>query len=329
MWYFANAGDYEGPFQEDYLGRQLRSGAIHRGTLVWRDGMTDWLPLGQTDLAKLLETQIPWQKSPRGEPKITAAEHPRPIRTAAENPLEDYEQSGFEKPQLHRRRSNPAKPRTSEERGSRAVSSRNQWQNLNYITQVATLLFGLSAVVSFLKTAVFYVCVWQSESYAEARLPFPFQAEELKAALFTLTSVVFLLWFFRALHNLKALDSQVVGVNPVVAVVSFFAPIFSLFYPYIAMRRLWRGSFSPQHAKTQSVSPLVTALWLGWILGKFLEGGFIHIQIRGHELFSMELGSFAPLLPELLGFVTPIFAILYMRAICAAQQSARIAAESC
>ncbi len=328
MWYFANAGEYEGPYQEDYLGRQLRRGAIHRGTLVWREGMAAWLPLGQTELAKLLVTQMPWQTSARGEPKPQVAEGSRPSQAAVQNHLEAYEQSGFEKPQLLGQRIDASQPRSSTERKSRTVSSPYSWLSIAGLTQVATVLLALSAAASLLQVARFFVFVWPSEYHFYATFPPVLQGEQLYAALFFLTWSVCLLWFLRALHNLQTLGDQAVGMRPIVVFASFFAPILHLFYPYLAMRHLWNRSHAPSHLEVKRVSPVASLFWLGWILSGFFEDGIFHIQIGRHELYYTKLVLFAQLLPGLLGFITPLLAILFMRAIWRAQQEAHIAGEN-
>jgi uncharacterized RDD family membrane protein YckC len=46
-WFYVDAGQQAGPVSEEQLDELRRSGKINENTLVWRDGMTDWLPLSQ------------------------------------------------------------------------------------------------------------------------------------------------------------------------------------------------------------------------------------------------------------------------------------------
>ena len=108
MWYYASAGSYEGPFQEAYIGRKLRAGVISQSTLVWCDGMEEWLPLVETELASLLHHDALWQNGGVPQPGPASRQQPqqsKPSQQAPKTPrvsIQDYEQSGFEKPQQGR-----------------------------------------------------------------------------------------------------------------------------------------------------------------------------------------------------------------------------------
>lgn len=60
-WYYVLGGKRVGPVEESEIASMLTQGKIDRDTLVWHDGAADWLPLHQTDLARLL---LPAQKIP-------------------------------------------------------------------------------------------------------------------------------------------------------------------------------------------------------------------------------------------------------------------------
>lgn len=45
QWYYGEAGLQAGPVSEDRLGELIASGRIGPGTMLWREGMTHWLPL--------------------------------------------------------------------------------------------------------------------------------------------------------------------------------------------------------------------------------------------------------------------------------------------
>src|SRR5258708_37582023 len=46
-WYYVDAGQQAGPISEDELGSLAGSGKIQPDTLVWREGMANWLPYSQ------------------------------------------------------------------------------------------------------------------------------------------------------------------------------------------------------------------------------------------------------------------------------------------
>ena len=44
-WFYADGGKQQGPIDEAQLVALIQSGKITQETLVWREGMADWLPL--------------------------------------------------------------------------------------------------------------------------------------------------------------------------------------------------------------------------------------------------------------------------------------------
>lgn len=47
MWYYEVSGSQQGPIEASEVHRRLSSGELSGQTLVWREGMANWLPLGQ------------------------------------------------------------------------------------------------------------------------------------------------------------------------------------------------------------------------------------------------------------------------------------------
>ena len=50
MWHYAVGAERKGPVGQAEIEELLKSGSIDRGTLVWREGMANWLPASQTEL---------------------------------------------------------------------------------------------------------------------------------------------------------------------------------------------------------------------------------------------------------------------------------------
>jgi hypothetical protein len=55
-WYYVEGGDRKGPVAEEEFQRLAQQGVITSGTLVWREGMTEWRPYGDTMSASLVST---------------------------------------------------------------------------------------------------------------------------------------------------------------------------------------------------------------------------------------------------------------------------------
>ncbi len=62
MWYYAVGGEQRGPVSREDLGRLAISGAVTPQTLVWREGMANWLAAGT--LAGLLTPSNPAASAP-------------------------------------------------------------------------------------------------------------------------------------------------------------------------------------------------------------------------------------------------------------------------
>ena len=47
LWYYGLNGDQHGPVDENEIRAMLASGMINGQTIVWRDGMAEWLPIAE------------------------------------------------------------------------------------------------------------------------------------------------------------------------------------------------------------------------------------------------------------------------------------------
>ncbi len=54
MWHYNNNGTSQGPLHEADLIGLMHGGQVTAATLVWQEGMTEWLPAGQTSLSAFL-----------------------------------------------------------------------------------------------------------------------------------------------------------------------------------------------------------------------------------------------------------------------------------
>lgn len=59
MWHYAKGDDRPRSFEEGTLETLVREGEIDARTLVWREGMDDWRPITETDLAPRVSLPVP------------------------------------------------------------------------------------------------------------------------------------------------------------------------------------------------------------------------------------------------------------------------------
>lgn len=59
MWYYSLYDQHEGPVSEDELRALLEARTLTPQSLIWREGMPEWLPLEQTELAAQFDLPLP------------------------------------------------------------------------------------------------------------------------------------------------------------------------------------------------------------------------------------------------------------------------------
>ena len=81
MWHYTIDNTPQNPVVEAVIAQLIANGTIHANTLVWREGMTEWLPLASTELAHYANPQ---PQSPLRSPVGPVAVPPN--RQAVANP---------------------------------------------------------------------------------------------------------------------------------------------------------------------------------------------------------------------------------------------------
>lgn len=92
----------------------------------------------------------------------------------------------------------------------------------------------------------------------------------VSVAIFVLSAVTFIMWFYRAHRNLRALGYCYLDYAPGWTIGGWFVPIGNLFIPYLVMVEIWRGS-DPARLDRASLQrapslALVRGWWLFWLL---------------------------------------------------------------
>lgn len=59
MWHYERDGQPVGPISELDITNLTKTGQIADDTLVWRNGMAEWTPLGETDLREFIQDPLP------------------------------------------------------------------------------------------------------------------------------------------------------------------------------------------------------------------------------------------------------------------------------
>lgn len=94
---------------------------------------------------------------------------------------------------------------------------------------------------------------------------------------------LFLIWFYRANANARAMGAEDLMGSPGLSVGWFFIPIAFLFMPYVVVRDTWKASEAPRDWQGRSGRPLVGFWWGAFLTANLaatisfrigLEGGY-------------------------------------------------------
>jgi hypothetical protein len=80
-WYYSVSGEQLGPVSEEQVKQKVDAGEITSGTLVWQEGMAEWVPAAETVLSEYLrKAALP--PSPTGAPAARRTPPPLPSTQA-------------------------------------------------------------------------------------------------------------------------------------------------------------------------------------------------------------------------------------------------------
>lgn len=87
MWHYAIGTERRGPVSQAEIEALLRSGAIDRSTLVWREGMPQWMAVANTELAAVAGAPLPPPPGVPGTPGSSGFGAPPPARYTGAAPF--------------------------------------------------------------------------------------------------------------------------------------------------------------------------------------------------------------------------------------------------
>jgi hypothetical protein len=113
---------------------------------------------------------------------------------------------------------------------------------------------------------------------------------------------LFLLWFYRANANARAMGADDLMGSPGLSVGWFFIPLAWFFMPYVVVRDTWKASEAPRDWQGRSASPLVGFWWAAMVVANLaaaisfriaLEGDYDSLGAIGTLDFISNLGAVA------------------------------------
>jgi len=78
MWFYEKNGTQEGPVEAEEIRNRLNSGEFSVSTLIWREGLEEWMPLGQvSEFSPSPQTTMVTQSQPQpGQPMSPVVAQP-------------------------------------------------------------------------------------------------------------------------------------------------------------------------------------------------------------------------------------------------------------
>ena len=104
--------------------------------------------------------------------------------------------------------------------------------------------------------------------------------------------ILFLIWFYRANANVRAMGADGLMGSPGLSVGWFFIPIAFLFMPYVVVRDTWKASAAPRDWQGQPTPPLPGFWWAAFLTTYLVASFSFHLAL---DRFDDALGAVAML----------------------------------
>jgi hypothetical protein len=102
--------------------------------------------------------------------------------------------------------------------------------------------------------------------------------------------ILFLIWFYRANANVRAMGADGLMGSPGLSVAWFFIPIAFLFMPYAVVRDTWKASAAPRDWQGQPTEPLIFFWWAAMLIAYITGAVSWRIAMEGDYEIMAALG---------------------------------------
>jgi hypothetical protein len=235
MWYYQINEKAEGPIEDDQLQALIASRTISRKTLVWKDGLADWIPAEDTELSA---------RFPSGPPPITRRENAPPLPPKPSIPSTAPFPLGFHNP-------------------TRLASWVSALLALSLLVAVVAIWSSSQQLdlLERIKSRGQFTMAEANASDARQRL-----IGVMQLILFVTTAIVFGRWIYVVARNVRIFGAQNLRFTPGWAVGFYFVPVANLWKPYQAMKEVWKASRTPGGWEREKGSFILGFWWTFWVI---------------------------------------------------------------
>jgi hypothetical protein len=136
------------------------------------------------------------------------------------------------------------------------------WRDAGTLAQIAR--WGLFADAAVAGVAVAMSATMGIEESYFGDFARTFGIVQIVASLGSL--ILFLIWFYRANANVRAMGADGLMGSPGLSVAWFFIPIAFLFMPFVVVRDTWKASAAPRDWQAQPTDPLIGFWWVAFLV---------------------------------------------------------------
>ncbi len=265
-WFYAKDNQKIGPLPESKIRDLLEHGTLAKDSLVWTEGMNDWLPA--IDVSSLTgsaeETAIC---------VVSGKRMPISAMLNYGNQWIDPANKDVFVQGLHEGANHPISS------GDYVYADPTTRANVTKRLFVIGVIFEISMTI-----ADYFDSSGDSIDFilADGLLAF----FGLGFGLVYIAGIVaFCMWMNRVCRNAHALARREITITPGWSVGYFFIPIVSLWKPFQAMKEIWNASVGNETA------PILGLWWALWLIGGFIDQISLRLTLRGEEDAAIILDS--------------------------------------
>lgn len=104
--------------------------------------------------------------------------------------------------------------------------------------------------------------------------------------------ILFLVWFYRANANVRAMGADGLMGSPGLSVAWFFIPIAFLFMPFVVVRDTWKASAAPRDWQGQATEPLIGFWWAAFLASHIAGTISFRLAMEGDYDMLGAIGTF-------------------------------------
>ncbi|HET7300419.1 MAG TPA: DUF4328 domain-containing protein, partial [Oleiagrimonas sp.] len=143
----------------------------------------------------------------------------------------------------------------------------------------------------------------------------------IRVGIMLATIVLFAMWIYRAASNTRALGAKDMTFTPGWAVGYYCIPILNCWYPYQAMKEIWKASKAPdawEAAKRGSVLPW---WWLFYLLSGLFGYVVYMVASAAHDIDDLRIASVFMAISSVLSVTSIIIAVVLVKQVHRMQMS--------